>query len=110
MGWKNCLVIVKEKINPINYSDGSWSCAVLGLDNEEGAKFCQLLGLDPNAHNFHTLLGQEETIEFYDQRASKLIPTLEKMDYKFYNVSDNADIVANDKVVATWRFCKTSKN
>ena len=43
MGWKNCLVIVKEKINPINYSDGSWSCAVLGLDNEEGAKFCQLV-------------------------------------------------------------------
>ena len=43
MGWGNRLVIVKEKINPINYSDGSWSCAVLGLDNEEGAKFCQLV-------------------------------------------------------------------
>ena len=88
---------------------GAWfrqrgGCEILPISN------WQLLGFDPNAHNFHTLLGQEETIEFYDQRASKLIPTLEKMDYKFYNVSDNADIVANDKVVATWRFCKTSKN
>ena len=107
MGCKNRLVIVKEKITTESQAfmdltewtpKPEWSCKVLGLDYEERQKFCQLLDDDDDGH-----LEVREMIEVYDQRASNLIPILEKMDYEYYNVSDNADIVTNDRVRAGTR-------
>ena len=96
MGCKNRLVIVKEKLELER-------CTVYGLDNDEREEFYQLLCVD----EFTRLLPScAKRIVLDQQRASKLIPVLEKMNYVFYNVSDNADTITDWKVEVTWRFMK----
>ena len=96
MGCKNRLVIVKERLQARDFDTG-FTCTVYGLCKDEKQKFFRLLGITGIA---------SECFDLGCQRASKLIPMLEKMDYEFYNVSDNADAITDDKVVVTWRFMK----
>ena len=103
MGYKNRMVIVKEKLVS-EYCD-PWGCRVYGLDNDEREAFYKLL-VDVGDENTEFYPNTSQLIVVCRIRASELGPLLEKLDYEFYNVSDNADTVTNDNVVVTWRFMK----